>query len=637
MILLRVCWKHVRHNHRILRTISTSQCHGNRCDDTKKVGNRVDKEHIDRFLQDRQSEWSIRIGLEIHAQVLSKTKLFSAAAADSDLAAAPNTHVSLFDASVPGTLPRLNRECVAQAIRTGLAMGATIPSTCRFERKHYFYYDSPLGYQITQLDHPIAINGHVAVEIENASGRNREKKNQGRCEKSLMPSRNVRIRRIQLEQDTGRSSHTLSRNTLVNLNRAGAALMEIVTEPDLHSAEEVGLFLRQLQTLLRHIRTCDANMESGSVRCDVNVSVHYHDTSSTYAKNDRVEIKNMNSLRSIERAINYEAYRQISLIEEAETQNLQCPIERETRSFNAVSGMTARLRSKEDAVDYRFMVEPDLPTISITPSFVASLESSLPELPDALKKRFCEDYGLSAYDAGVLVNEPFAAHFFETVLELVRPNTLQNDTQRNADANASDNGSNHAKQVANWVCNEFLGHIRERHKTIGDSDLPSAQDVADVIILQNKGTISGKIGKELLNATFEDRLLGQNTTPLDIVEKNEWKQFDDRNLIRALSEAVILAEIRGSGVDEFLSWSTLNELAKRTGETPENIIHSIQKMEQKGKKKTKRESNIIQKWKEGRGRVLDALVGRVMVLTKGKANPVVLSEELQSALSEHAS
>ncbi|KAL4177151.1 hypothetical protein KRP22_002087 [Phytophthora ramorum] len=499
--------------------------------------------------------WEVCIGLEVHAQVLSRSKLMSGAAAATLASARPNRHVSLFDAALPGTLPVLNRECVRQAIRTGLAVDATVHPRSLFERKHYFYCDMPLGYQLTQQRAPVASGGALHFELpasaivsEHGEGgieeqettfdaskyKSRKEKNealrkrkakQATKQEDVIP-RSVRITRIQIEQDSGKSNHDLEEhNTVVDLNRAGTALLEIVMEPDLRSPLEAGQVMRQLQHLLRHLDVCDGNMEEGSMRCDLNVSVrptnlgrgadaemlHHALTSSTAAPfGERVEVKNMNSIRNMMRAAEYEARRQIALIEEEGGE-----VHRETRSFDAATGETKRMRSKEGAKDYRFFPEPDLPPLVVPETLIQEISENLPELPGALKDRLCAQYDLTPYESSVLVNEPGAAHYFETIAAL---------------------DSRPSKMVVNWVLNDLFGHLKAANGDIASSPV-QATELGALIDLIQDGTISGKIAKDVLELMFYEN--EAKRTPLQIVEEKGWKQIRNPEEIRALCRAVL--------------------------------------------------------------------------------------------------
>src|ERR1700749_3645614 len=330
-------------------------------------------------------KWEVVVGLEVHAQVISKAKLFSGAA--TDFGAPPNTQVSFVDAAFPGMLPVINRECVAQAVRTGLGLNAHINMVSRFDRKNYFYADLPAGYQISQYEHPIVGTGAIEVELADGS------------------TKSIGITRLHLEQDAGKSIHDQHPSkSLIDLNRAGVALMEIVSEPDLRSPEEAGAYLRKLRTILRYLGTCDGNMEEGSMRADVNVSVRKHGE----PYRTRCEVKNVNSVRFAMQAVEAEALRQIEVWESGGT------VLQETRLFDSARGMTRSMRSKEDAHDYRYFPDPDLLPLVLEEDWIEGLKAKLPELPDAKKRRFVADYGLPTYDAGVLVAEQATADFYET-------------------------------------------------------------------------------------------------------------------------------------------------------------------------------------------------------------------------------
>ncbi|KAJ0398189.1 hypothetical protein ATCC90586_001552 [Pythium insidiosum] len=493
--------------------------------------------------------WEVCIGLEVHAQVLSQSKLMSGSAASTSSVALPNRNVSFFDAALPGTLPVVNRECVHQAIRTSLAVGATVHPRSIFERKHYFYCDLPLGYQLTQQRAPIATDGVLhfdlpaaaivneaedsseesAATFDGSKYKTRKEKNealrkwkaQQQAKKAknaddIVP-RHVRIARIQIEQDSGKSIHDLEDDhTLVDLNRAGTALMEIVMEPDLRSPVEAGQVMKQLQHLLRHLGVCDGNMEEGSMRCDLNVSVRQADDAEA-PFGERVEVKNMNSIRNMMRAAEYEARRQIEHVESHGTQ-----VQRETRSFDAVTGETKRMRSKEGAKDYRFFPEPDLPPLVVNHETIDALRVQLPELPDALKERLSTTYGLTSYESSVLVNEPGAAAYFEEVASVsARP----------------------AKVVVNWILNELFSHLKNSNTEIAESPV-STTALGELIDLIVDGTISGKIAKDVLEILFYENLqaLADGTrlqTPLEIVEARNWKQIQDEGEIRKLCQAVL--------------------------------------------------------------------------------------------------
>src|SRR6476660_3558610 len=386
--------------------------------------------------------WEVVVGLEVHAQVISRAKLFSGA--PTAFGADPNSQVSFVDAAFPGMLPVINRECVTQAVRTGLGLNAHIHMVSRFDRKNYFYADLPAGYQISQYEHPIV--GEGCVEIELADGSTRE----------------IGITRLHLEQDAGKSLHDQHPSkTYIDLNRSGVALMEIVSEPDIRSPEEAGAYLRKLRTILRYLGTCDGNMEEGSMRADVNVSVRKHNE----PFRTRCEVKNVNSIRFVMQAIEAEARRQIEVWEEGGI------VEQETRLFDTGRGVTRSMRSKEDAHDYRYFPDPDLPPLVLDAAWVAELKAKLPELPDAKKRRFMSGYGLTSYDAGVLVAEQATADDDETVA-------------RGRDA----------KAAANWVMGDLFATLNRTGHTIGDSPV-SAASLGKLLDLITDDTISGRIAK----------------------------------------------------------------------------------------------------------------------------------------------
>ena len=426
--------------------------------------------------------WEIVCGLEVHAQVTANAKLFSGAAAA--FGAAPNSQVSPIDAGMPGMLPVLNGHCVEQAVRTGLGLEAEIHRLSIFERKNYFYPDLPSGYQISQYQHPIVGRGRLLIDMPD-----------GR-------SRAIGITRLHLEMDAGKSLHDQrDGETLIDLNRSGVALMEIVSEPDIRSPEEAVLYLRKLRSILRYLGTCDGNMEEGSLRCDANVSVRrVGDT----AYGTRCEVKNVNSMRFVARAIEHEARRQVELLEAGGR------VVQETRLFDAVRGETRSMRGKEEANDYRYFPDPDLLPLVLPEDFVDRLKASLPELPDAKKARFMADHRLSAYDAGVLVAERATADFFEAVA-------------RDRDG----------KQAANWVINELFGLLAKAGKGIDDSPISSA-GLGRLLDLLAAGEISGRIAKDVFAIMFET-----GGDPGAIVEEKGLRQVTDTGAIEAIVDDVI--------------------------------------------------------------------------------------------------
>ncbi len=428
-------------------------------------------------------DWEVIVGMEIHAQVTSRSKLFSGAS--TTFGNEPNSNVSLVDAAMPGMLPVLNGECVAQAVRTGLSLKAQINKRSVFDRKNYFYPDLPQGYQISQFSQPIVGEGEVTVDVT--------------------PSEQiiVGIERLHLEQDAGKSVHDQSPGmSLVDLNRSGVALMEIVSRPDIRSADEARAYVTKLRTILRYLGTCDGNMEEGSLRADVNVSVRRPGE----GLGTRCEIKNVNSIRFIGQAVDVEARRQIGVLEDGGT------IDQETRLFDPARGETRAMRSKEEAHDYRYFPDPDLLPLEFDQAYIDALKAHLPELPDEKKARFMADYGLTPYDAGVLVAERASADFFEAVAK-----------------------GRDGKTAANWVINELFGRLNKEGKDITASPV-SAQQLGDIVSLIGEGVISGKIAKDLFEIVFVE-----GGDPRVLVEEGGMKQVTDMGAIEAAVDAIIAA------------------------------------------------------------------------------------------------
>jgi len=473
--------------------------------------------------------WEIVIGLEIHAQVVSQAKLFSGAA--TAFGAEPNTQVSLVDAAMPGMLPVINEACVEQAVRTGLGLNAQINTWSVFDRKNYFYPDLPPGYQISQYKYPIVGEGEVIVDMGGAG------------------VRRVGIERLHLEQDAGKSVHDQHPNfTFVDLNRAGVALMEIVSRPDLRSAEEAGAYVRKVRAILRYLGTCDGNMEEGSLRADVNVSVRRPGE----AYGTRTETKNVNSIRFIQQAIDYEARRQVDLLEAGGT------VTQETRLFDPNSGTTREMRSKEEAHDYRYFPDPDLLPLELSDDFIDRIRASLPELPDQKRDRFVADYGLSAYDAGILVAERETADFFEQVAD-----------------------GRDAKTAANWVIGDFFAHLGRRDLEIAASPVSAAQ-LAGLLDLLADDTISGRIAKDVLEAMFET---GEDAAI--IVEKRGLKQVTDSGAIEAEVDKVIaanpdkVADYRG-GRDKLLGWFVGQVMQATRGKANPKMVNELMRQKLDG-------------------------------------------------------
>jgi len=446
-------------------------------------------------IQGATGEWEVVIGLEVHAQVVSNAKLFSGAA--TAFGAEPNTQVSLVDAAMPGMLPVPNRECIRQAVRTGLAINAQINRWSRFDRKNYFYADLPQGYQISQLYHPLVGEGSLTIEADEKAG--------------IAQDKQIGIERIHVEQDAGKLMHDQHpTRSYVDLNRSGVALMEIVSRPDMRSPAEAGAYLRKLRAILRYVGSCDGNMEEGSMRADVNVSVRKPgDEFGT-----RTETKNVNSVRFVMQAIEYEAQRQVDVLESGGR------IVQETRLFNPDSGTTRSMRSKEDAHDYRYFPDPDLLPLELDEAFIEECRASLPELPDAKRRRYQEELGLSAYNAEVLTAEAETARWFEALLaEGAR-------IQKKDEAQV-------AKASANWLLSELYGALHRLGKTLEESPVSPARG-AELLALVADGTISGSIAKQVFEIMLET-----GDAPATIVEQRGLKQTTDTGAIEAVVAKVL--------------------------------------------------------------------------------------------------
>ncbi|MGO4388554.1 Asp-tRNA(Asn)/Glu-tRNA(Gln) amidotransferase subunit GatB [Microvirga sp. 2YAF29] len=437
-----------------------------------------------KLIKGATGDWEIVIGMEIHAQVTSQAKLFSGAS--TTFGNDPNSNVSLVDAAMPGMLPVINEECVRQAIRTGLGLKAEINLKSTFDRKNYFYPDLPQGYQISQYKSPIVGEGEVIVDVPESG-----------------ETITVRVERLHLEQDAGKSIHDLHPTlSFVDLNRSGVALMEIVSKPDLRSADEARAYVTKLRTILRYLGTCDGDMDKGSLRADVNVSVRRPGEE----LGTRCEIKNVNSIRFIGQAIEVEARRQIAIIEDGGK------IDQETRLYDPGKGETRSMRSKEEAHDYRYFPDPDLLPLEFDQAYVDELAQHLPELPDEKKARFMADYGLQSYDAGVLVAERSSADFFEEVAK-----------------------GRDGKAAANWIINELFGRLNKDGKDITESPV-SASQLGGIIELIGENVISGKIAKDLFEIVFTE-----GGDPREIVEKRGMKQVTDTGAIEKAVDEIIAA------------------------------------------------------------------------------------------------
>jgi aspartyl-tRNA(Asn)/glutamyl-tRNA(Gln) amidotransferase subunit B len=446
------------------------------------IGNRMNAPaRKSNLIRGASGDWEVVIGLEVHAQVTSQSKLFSGAS--TAFGGAPNAHVSLVDAAMPGMLPVINRECIKQAVRTGLGLNARINLRSVFDRKNYFYPDLPQGYQISQYKSPIVGEGEVAVAVADGE------------------TIRVGIERLHLEQDAGKSLHDRHADmSLVDLNRSGVALMEIVSKPDLRSAEEAKAYVGRLRTILRYLGTCDGDMEKGSLRADVNVSVRRPGE----PFGTRCEIKNVNSIRFIGQAIEHEARRQIALLEDGGR------VEQETRLFDPDKGETRPMRTKEEAHDYRYFPDPDLLPLEFTQSFVEGLRQELPELPDAKKARLVRDYGLPLYDADVLSAERDTADFFEQVASGRDPKT-----------------------AANWVINELAGRLNKEDMGIAASPV-SASQLGAILDLIAAGTISGKIAKDVFEIVWSE-----GGDPRVLVDSRGMAQVTDLSAIEAIVDDIV--------------------------------------------------------------------------------------------------
>ncbi len=476
------------------------------------------------LIKGETGEWEVVIGMEVHAQVIANSKLFSGAS--TEFGAEPNSQVSLVDAAMPGMLPVLNEYCVEQAVRTGLGLNAQINHSSVFERKNYFYPDLPQGYQISQYQHPIVGKGIIEIDLPDGT------------------IKEIGITRLHLEQDAGKSLHDQHPSkSFVDLNRSGCALMEIVSEPDIRGPEEAAAYLTKLRMILRYLKTCNGNMEEGSMRADVNVSVRR--PGEPYGT--RCEIKNVNSVKAVQMAIEYEARRQIGIIEEGGK------IDQETRLWDPAKGVTRSMRSKEEAHDYRYFPDPDLLPLEVRSEWIEEIRATLPELPDEKKKRFMKDYGLSLYDAGVLIAERARADYFEEV------------------AHGRD-----AKMAANWLLNELLGLLNKDSRAIADSPI-SAVQLGGLLDLIADETISGKIAKEVFSGMYAT---GKDAAA--IVEEKGLKQVTDTGAIEKIIDEVIaenpdnVAAYRG-GKDKLFGFFVGQVMKKTQGKANPAAVNELLK------------------------------------------------------------
>ena len=452
------------------------------------------------LIKGRTGLWEVVIGLEVHAQVVSKAKLFSGSS--TDFGADPNTQVSFLDAGMPGMLPVINSVCVDQAIKTGIGLNGTVNLTSIFDRKNYFYADLPTGYQISQFTHPIVSGGYLDIDLEEGK------------------TKRIAVTRIHLEQDAGKSTHDLHPSfSYIDLNRAGIALMEIVSEPDMRSPSEAMAYVKKLRSILRYLGSCDGNMEQGSLRADANISLRRPGE----PLGTRAEIKNVNSVRFLGQALDYEIARQLEILEDGGE------IVQETRLFDHNKGETRSMRSKEDAHDYRYFPDPDLRPLIVSKERIEKIKQNMPELPDVKKARFIEEYGLTNYDASVLVAEQETAFYYESALK----------SSKSKDRHQS------AKLIANWLIGEVFGAMNREN--VGIKSLPfKEQDLAELVDLITDGTISGKIAKDVFSNMWET-----GKSPRDLVKELGLEQISDPSVIEQIIEK-ILAE-QTEKVEEYRS------------------------------------------------------------------------------------
>jgi len=443
------------------------------------------KDNSEYLIERRDNVYEVVIGLEVHAQVTSNSKLFSSSS--TTFGAEPNTQVSLVDAAFPGMLPVINEYCVKQAIKTGIGLRAQINKRSVFDRKNYFYADLPQGYQISQFKYPIVGEGTIVLDMAHGQ-------------------KKVGIERLHLEQDAGKSIHDMDpQNTLVDLNRSGVALMEIVSKPDMRTPDEVSAYVKKLRSIMRYLGTCDGNMQEGSLRADVNISVRIKGSDKL---GTRCEIKNVNSIKFMQMAIDYEANRQVDLIEEGKT------IDQETRLFDTKKNETRSMRSKEDAHDYRYFPDPDLLPLEVTDEFIEKLKADIPELPDEKKKRFIDKFKVSPYEATILVSDIETAKYFEEVVAKMGKNQDM-------------------KLAVNWITGELFAVLNTKNLEITQSPI-SAKNLAKLINLIKNGTISGKIAK-----TIFELMMDGDIDPQIIVEEKGLKQESDPKALEALIDKII--------------------------------------------------------------------------------------------------
>ncbi|MDC3270239.1 Asp-tRNA(Asn)/Glu-tRNA(Gln) amidotransferase subunit GatB [Alphaproteobacteria bacterium] len=481
------------------------------------------------LIKGKKHDWETVIGLEIHAQVKSNSKLFSSSS--TTFGSKPNSQVSLVDAAMPGMLPVINKYCIEQAIKTGIGLNAKINNYSVFDRKNYFYADLPQGYQISQYKYPIVGEGKVTIDFKDGS------------------SKNIRIVRLHLEQDAGKSLHDQNpTKTYVDLNRSGVALMEIVSEPDIRSADEAGLYINKIRSILMYLNTCDGNMQEGSLRADVNISVRK--PGDDYGT--RCEIKNLNSIKFIKQAINYEVKRQIEVLEEGGV------IEQNTLLFNTSTGKTRPMRSKEEAHDYRYFPDPDLLPLDIDQSEIDNLKNTIPELPDDRKRRYINEYNLSNYDSSVLTSDKSVSDFFDNVI------------------NVDSSLKNSSKIVVNWITSELFSLLNENDLEINNSPI-TPENLGKLVKLIIDDVISGKIAKDVLLEMFSTK-----KDPDKIIEDKGLKQVTDTSLIESVVNDVIgenqkMVEQYLSGKDKLLGFFVGQVMKKTNGKANPKILNEILK------------------------------------------------------------
>jgi aspartyl-tRNA(Asn)/glutamyl-tRNA(Gln) amidotransferase subunit B len=484
----------------------------------------MSEKQFDYYLKGEKGDYEVVIGLEVHAQVLSKAKLFSASA--TQFGAEPNSQVSLVDAAMPGMLPVINKFCIEQAVKTGLGLNAKINTFSKFDRKNYFYADLPQGYQISQFKHPIVGEGKVILDMPYGT-------------------KEVGIERLHLEQDAGKSMHDQDPNhSFVDLNRSGIALMEIVSKPDLRSPSEVGEYIKKLRSIMRYLNTCDGNMEQGSLRADVNVSVRPKNSKDF---GTRCEIKNVNSIKFMQQAIEYEARRQINLIEDGKE------VDQETRLFDTKKQETRSMRSKEDAHDYRYFPDPDLLPLEIDEKYIEDLKKTLPELPDQKKQRLISDFKLTSYEASVIISDQAVSEYYEKVA-------------KNSDY----------KLAATWLMGDLFATLNKEVKDITESPV-SAENLAKMINLIKDGTISGKIAK-----TVFEEMVKSDGDPLKIVEDKGLKQTSDPKEIENIVDKILASnqdkvEQYKSGKDKLFGFFVGQVMKEMKGKGNPQMINDILK------------------------------------------------------------